>query len=154
MVHRRTHAWFDNLVERLTFERDARERGMTIRADVSGKPRRLQYHFAIDVPVHDDRRMVTVRFKSVMAPSRPVVHIDGPRCLRHRFLDGSLCMWYGPDPSEEKWLSEDGLLALVAHIEEHAYCEGECRAGNDWPKPEAPGEHRRPSDCPSCPRSS
>ena len=47
-------------------------------------------------------------------------------------------------------LPGDGLLGLVSQVEQHAYCEAECRAGRAWPKPETPGRHPRKPKCPSC----
>lgn len=151
-VRRHNHAWFDDIVARLRFERDARRTGMTVQSEFVGQPRRLRYRFAVDVPVHDDRRLVTVGFEPVHTPSLPVVHIDGPVCLRHRWADGSLCMWLDSDPPEERWVPADGLLGLVGQIELHSYCEAECRAGRPWAKPESPGRHARRPECPSCPR--
>lgn len=123
---------------------------MTIKTDFVGHPPRLRYRFAIDVPVYDDQREVISTFAPTPSPPEPIVTIDGPVCLRHRWSNWSLCMWWKTDPRERRWVFGDGLLALVAHIEAHAWCERECRAGKPWPKPEAPGEHPRPRHCPSC----
>lgn len=140
----------DDVAAQLALEASARRTGMTIARAVVGM--RLRYRFAIDVPVHDDERLVTVEFAAGRSPGQPRVCIDGPRCLRHRYLDDSLCLWLGSDPGEQRWVPADGLLDLVGQIELHAYCEAECRAGKPWPKPEAPGRHQRKSTCPSCPR--
>jgi hypothetical protein len=112
---------------------------MTIETEFVGPPRRLRYRFAIDVPVHDDQRIATLDFASFDSPAQTVIHLDGPPCLRHRWPDGSLCMWLDSDPPDHRWVPDDGLLALVGHVEQHAYGEAECRAGRDWPKPESPG---------------
>lgn len=56
----------------------------------------------------------------------------------------------GSDAPEARWVFSDGLLGLLAHIAEHAYCEARCRDGHEWPKPQAPGRHPRPAACPSC----
>ena len=43
----------------------------------------------------------------------PKVFVDGPKESPHRYSDGSLCMWYPQDPPEQKWVFDDGLLALL-----------------------------------------
>jgi hypothetical protein len=149
-VRRHNHAWFDDVRARLRFEREAQRENFKFKGDFVGRPRRPRYRVAIDVPTFDDRRQVTVVIDSVRSPSHPVVHLDGPVCLRHRFPDRSLCMWLNSDSPENKWVAEDGLLKLVGHIKEHAWCEATCREGRPWPKDEAPGDHPRPKDCPSC----
>jgi hypothetical protein len=151
-VRKHNHAWFDDVVERLKFEPKARRQGRSFEFRFVGRPKRALYRFPIDTPVHDEQRLVTVTFHSVRSPSTPIVNIDGPVCLRHRWKDGSLCMWFDQDPDAERWVVRDGLAGLMDHATEHAYCEAECRAGRPWPKPESPGEHPRKPDCPSCPR--
>jgi hypothetical protein len=121
---------------------------MTFQRELLSNPGGLAYRFAIDVPLHDDRRIVNAVFKASLPVTR--VWIDGPVCGRHRWPDGSLCMWFDEDPPEQQWVPQDGLLALAVQVEQHAYCEAECRAGNDWPKPESPGAHPRPVGCPCC----
>ncbi len=130
------------------FERDARR--LKLSYERQGEGGNLAYRFRIDVPVHDEERLVTAKFAGTRSAVQALVYIDGPRRLRHRFGDDSLCMWFKTDPPEERWLPEDGLLELVRHVEEHAYCEAECRAGRPWPKPEAPGLHPRRRECPTC----
>jgi len=141
-------AWFEWVAEQIIFERDARREGMTFKRELLSDPPGLAYRFAIDVPVHDEQRLVHAVFKAT--PPEIRVWIDGPVCRRHRWQDRSLCMWFASDPPEQRWVPEDGLLALATQVEQHAYCEAECRAGNAWPKPESPGAHPRPTDCPCC----
>jgi len=129
------------------FEAAARRSGMTIERTLDEAS--IAYRFAIDVPVHDEKRIARARFEDGRGAD-PRIHVDGPRCLRHRFRNDSLCMWFGPDAESERWVVGDGLLELVGHIEVHAYCEAECRAGWRWPKAEAPGDHPRPRHCPTC----
>lgn len=112
----------EDLVRRLRFEREARQHGLAFRARYLGSPRRLTYDVKIDVPVYDEQRNLRITLKpSVLA--RPIVTIDGPICLRHRFAEHSLCMWWAEDPEENRWTTDDGLLALVGHATDHAYCE-------------------------------
>lgn len=155
------HPAVDGIVGQLRFEAAARRDGITIdrriicnrrpRLDLGREvlDRYLVYRFAIDVPVHDEQRLVTAAF-SLGERRDPRVRIDGPPCLRHRYADDALCMWFARDAVDQRWVISEGLLALVPHIELHAYCEAECRAGKPWPKDEAPGQHQRPRHCPSC----
>jgi len=150
-VRKRRQFWFDDFRFRLKFERGIRRGGIYFVDEYLRDPRRLRYRFDIEVPVYDDRRRVAVEFPLPNGPANPIVHLDGPPCLRQRWdQDGSLCMWLESDPPTAKWVPGDGLLKLVAHIEEHAFCEQECRLGKPWPKEESPGEHPRKRKCPSC----
>jgi len=135
----------DDPVAQILLERHARREGLSLERERDGPL--LRYRFVIDVPAYDDERLVTVEFAD---SSRPHVYIDGPVCVRHRYNDGSVCMWFASDPPERRWVATDGLLELARHAAEHAYCEAECRAGRAWPKAEAPGDHPRPSSCPTC----
>lgn len=109
----------------------------------------VTYRFPIDVPVHYDERQVTAVVGDSV-PREAHVSVDGPVCIRHRFRDHSLCMWWGGDADERRWRISDGLLALIGHIKLHCWSEVECRAGRPWPREEAPGDHRRPPGCPTC----
>lgn len=136
-----------DVARQIAFEADARKQGIT--PERHAAPDSVSYRFAIDVPVHYDERQVTAVVGDSVA--REVnVRIEGPVCTRHRFLDRSLCMWWGPDSDEARWKIGDGLLALIGHIKFHAWCEADCRAGRPWPKEEAPGDHPRPPSCPTC----
>lgn len=87
------------------------------------------------VPYYEPRN-VEIRFEDW---SRlPKVFVDGPDDSPHRYDDGSLCMWYPSDPSEEKWVFEDGLFALLNLIQAHLFREAYWRENNDWAGPEAP----------------
>lgn len=136
-----------DVARQIVFEADARRQGLV--PDRQSDPLVVTYSFSIEVPVHhDERSLIVVVGESV--PREANVKIDGPVCTRHRFLDTSLCMWWGQDTEAAQWRIEDGLLALIGHIKLHAWCEADCRAGRPWPKEEAPGEHPRPRDCPTC----
>lgn len=132
---------------RIRFEADARREHL--RFDCRTRGAVVVYRFPIEVPVSYDERQVTAVVGDSV-PREAYVQIDGPICARHRFRDNSLCMWWGDDLTEARWGIGDGLLALVAHTKHHAWCEAHCRAGQPWPKEEAPGEHPRPRHCPTC----
>jgi hypothetical protein len=136
-----------DVVRRIRFEAEARRTGLRFNCRTQGAV--VRYRFPIEVPVsYDERQATAVVGDSV--PREANVQIDGPICVRHRFLDNSLCMWWGNDADEARWRISDGLLALSAHTKYHAWCEAECRASRPWPKEEAPGDHPRPSRCPTC----
>ena len=128
------------------FEADARRSGVRMEREyVNGG---LRYRFGVDLVASHEQRLTRVDF--VASRSNPVVHSDGPECLRHRWGDGSLCMWDPGAPPGERWLVRDGIAELVKHIKIHAHCEAECRGGSPWPKAEMAGKHPRKDDCPSC----
>lgn len=53
----------------------------------------------------------------------PKVFADGPDDSPHRYQNGSLCMWHPDDPPEQKWIFQDGLLALLNQIQAHLFRE-------------------------------
>lgn len=156
-----THPAVDGIVGQLFFEAAARRDGITVdRRTIRQRQARLDlgrevfeqsllYRLVIDVPIHDEERLVAVAFR-LGKRQDPHVYIDGATCLRHRYANDALCMWFRDDSADERWLVSEGLLELVPHVKLHAYCEAECRAGRPWLKDEAPGKHPRPRDCPSC----
>src|SRR5207237_15432 len=74
----------------------------------------------------------------------PKVFVNGPAESPHRYGDGSLCMWYPPDPPEQKWVHSDGLLVLLNYIQAHLFREAWWRETGEWLGPEAP--HARPKE--------
>lgn len=143
----RRPSWSDNVALRLRFEREARQRGYAVVPEFTRAPRRVSYRVPIDVPEFDDRRELRIVLPA--DPRRPPqVFVNGPPCHRHRYPDESLCMWWPDDGAEHRWVTDDGLYALIELAVEHVYCETLCRHGESWPKPEAPTRH--PESCPSC----
>jgi len=94
----------------------------------------------LDVP-HYEPRQVEIRFEDW---SRiPTIKVDGPSSP-HRYDDnGTLCIWYPNDPPEQKWEFEDGLLALINHIQAHLFREAWWREHDEWLGPEAPHAPRK-----------
>jgi hypothetical protein len=130
----------------ILLEADARKQGMRLEREFDRGV--LRYRFRVGVIGRNEERKVRVDFATVRA--NPAVHVDGPRCLRHRWEDDSLCMWDPKGPGSERWLIGDGLLELAEHVRIHVHCEAQCRAGNTWPKEEMAGEHPRKPHCPTC----
>lgn len=57
----------------------------------------------------------------------------------HRYGDRTApCMWYPPDPPQQKWIFRDGLYQLLLHIEWHLYRETVWHETGEWPGQEAP----------------
>jgi hypothetical protein len=144
--HRRAGDLAHDIAGQFLLEADARCEGMAVERRFANGV--LSYHFAIGVPASNEERLLRVEFTP--GADSPTVFADGPRCLRHRWSNDSLCMW-DPDASVgERWVCGDGLPALATHARLHFHCEAECRSGCPWPKAEMAGEHPRKRQCPSC----
>ena len=111
---------------------------------------RIVYRCAIPVPEHHSDVPVRIELVTASKPWRPRVYAQAPECLRHRFGDASLCMWWECDPTTRRWMPADGLSELIHHIRRHLFQESCCRAGQSWPGEQSPGEHRRPRRCSTC----
>lgn len=68
----------------------------------------------------------------------PVVTADGPTDSPHRYDEHRLCMWLPGDPTEQRWVFEDGLLALLGMASAHLFREAWWRETGEWLGPEAP----------------
>lgn len=69
----------------------------------------------------------------------PRIYVDGPSSPHRYKAEGdALCIWYPKDPPEQKWVFEDGLLALLNHIQAHLFREAWWRETGEWLGPEAP----------------
>lgn len=111
----------------------------------------VEYTFPLAIPATGEWVTVLARIAIDRGGMRAIVHVkDAPDCRRHRFPDHSLCMWFDPDSAERKWVPEDGVDQLVAHIARHLFQEAVCRAGDPWPGDESPGRHPRPASCTTC----
>jgi hypothetical protein len=111
---------------------------------------RITYRTKLPAPPDDRAWPVRIELSTRRHPWRPSVHVDGPVCLRHRFRDRTLCMWFEAHPNSRKWVLSDGITQLLRRIQLHLFQEATCRAGEPWPGEEAPGEHPRATNCPSC----
>lgn len=130
--------WYGEFKQRLAFER-----GLCL--DSPGWSGRMcrykgnpayKYRLLVDVPTYGARK-VTILF-SRRSPMSPSVFADGPSLQRHRFKDGSLCMWYGGDPPERRWRFSDGLPLLVGHTKLHLFKESWFIDTGEWLGDEIP----------------
>lgn len=89
----------------------------------------------MEVP-HYEPRNVEIRFADWSRV--PVIMADGPGSPHRNKPDNSLCIWHPKAPVEEKWVFEDGLLALLNHVQAHLFKEAWWRETGEWLGPEAP----------------
>ncbi len=122
------------------------------RIPIAMRPRAGRITFALDVPVPavPDPVAVRIELRTRTKPWRPWVFAGAPECLRHRYRNGALCMWWELDTNARRWMLLDGISALVHHTRRHLYQEACCRFGEPWPGEQAPGEHPRPERCSTC----
>jgi hypothetical protein len=111
---------------------------------------RITHRLVVDVPGADLQASARIELETRTRPWRPKVFVDVPECLRHRYGDRALCMWWEHHPHARRWVMSDGLEALVHYIEAHLHQEACCRAGLPWPGEEAPGSHGRKCTCSTC----
>lgn len=124
--------WYGEFRQRLSIERDARRGYPELRGRV-GQHQGLSgfaYHLMVDVPTWGPRRLSIVF--PIRYPRSPRVFADGPFLGRHRFDDGSLCMWYWRDPPEQRWLFDEGLLSLINHAIIHLFKEAWFIEHGEW----------------------
>lgn len=137
----------DDVAGQIQLEAGARRAGIDFRRFVDGPV--VRYEFEVDVTGTLDTVGVEVKF-GPRGSDRPAIRVDGPECLRHRWDDGTICVWDPGDPVERRWVLGDGFEALRNHIQLHAFCEEECRQGGKWLKPESDNPHPRKKSCASC----
>lgn len=58
--------------------------------------------------------------------------------MKHKYSDGSICMWWPKDPPSRRWQREDGLLKLVDTALVHVFKELYWQETGDWLGEEAP----------------
>lgn len=128
--------WYGEDFPRIVFEREARLHfpgfsGMTV---TTGHEAGRRYQLLVNVP-HYEARHVQILFQR-KNPSVPLVSADGPVQSKHRFPSGELCMWHPDDPVENRWIFNDGFMALVGHIATHLFREAWWRETGEWLGPE------------------
>lgn len=124
--------WYGEFRRRLAFERDVRRMYPGLGGQL-GHHRGLEgftYRLSVEVPTYGPREL-TIVFPRRHTRS-PRVFADGPTVNRHRFDDGSLCMWYWPDPPDRRWTFDQGLLALINHAILHLFKEAWYLDTGEW----------------------
>lgn len=135
---RRGGPWYGEERPRILFERSSRHIvGLYASRTRRGSGR--GYRFPVEVPGYE-RRQVEVLFLPSGPPS-PQVRVDGPEESPHRYRDGTLCLYHPLDPVGQRWVVEDGLLALVGLIATHLFREAWWREHGEWLGPEAAHAH-------------
>ena len=94
------------------------------------------YEVTVDVPGYESRR-VRIEFRARMART-PRIFTDGPTESPHRYGEHRLCIWYPDDDDDQRWVPEDGLLALLGMAAMHLFKEAYWRENGEWLGDEAP----------------
>lgn len=118
-----------------------RHRGLQVRGLARRIPVEIQFW---EKPYYDTYGLSALDYPRVFA--------DPGAKSKHRMPgDGSLCMWFPPDPPELRWVHTDGLAHLLRLTADHLLCEESWRQDgadeyrSNWLSPEAPhGFSRRP----------
>lgn len=97
---------------------------------------RLVYCLNVDVPCYEARH-ITIVFDARYTPAGVQVFADGPTESRHRYEDGSLCMWHPDDPADLRWVPQNGLVDLIEMTRCHLFREAYWRETGKWLGPEA-----------------
>lgn len=140
--------WVENFALCLRFEASARRAYPRMRRTIEGGKRmpRVVYQLTVPVPEYQARAVELHFRRRTTVPTLTRVYADGPVESPHRYgphpLDTqsrpSLCMWFGQDPPEMRWVAADGLLALINHTRIHLFKEAYWRETGEWLGPEAP----------------
>lgn len=133
-------AWYAYPAGRLRFLTELSDCGVyAVSTRINRADRRhrggFQVEFRLTVPGLPTRR---VRLVFAGIGSAPFVYADGPVESRHRYSDGSLCMWYPHDPENARWTRRDGAAALLGHITAHLLREEWWRKTGEWVGHEVP----------------
>lgn len=124
---RRSGPWYRDGHQRLLFEYGARSRFPDLTSSINGEG--LKYVLSVEVP-HYEGRQVTILFRPGYVS--PKVSVDGPAESRHRYPDGTLCMWDPRDAETHKWVLADKLPALIGIIVRHLFKEAWWRETGEW----------------------
>ncbi len=137
--------WYGRFHDRVQFEGAARSGIDSLWSYQRPAGRGWIYEVSI-APEGCPRREVRIDFLLDGGARLARVFVDGPARSPHRYHDddGRLCMWYPHDPVAQRWIFEDGLLALIGQIHVHIIKENIWRELGEWPGAEAP--HADPTE--------
>jgi hypothetical protein len=142
-------AWFDRPAHRLRLIAELRAVGADVAVVRPGRGRRGGFAVRVVLtPTGLEPQRVTIEF-GPSTPDTPAIYVPGPGS-KHRYNDGSLCIWYPYDPPERRWTWRDGGAVLAGHICAHLIREAWWRETGEWPGEEAPHD---PHDAPTVPRA-
>jgi len=130
--------WYSDLARRIVFECPLRRINSTVRARGPVNLGHYEINVTIEL-IEGTQRRVRIVFDDDR-PTVPRVVVIGEERQQgwpHRYGDGSLCMWFPKDPPEQRWLLEDGLLALIGYVEAHLFREIWWLEHDEWLGPEA-----------------
>jgi hypothetical protein len=135
--------WYGEFRRRLWYEHEARNLFPGIRSRRIPRWRGKGYalHLEVEVP-HYGVRTVEIVFRP-RNPEHARVRVDGPSGSPHRYRDNSLCMWDPRDPPSQRWVFDDGLVALIGYVIAHLFREAWWRETGKWLGPEAPHDDGR-----------
>ena len=126
-LNRSKGPWYGLTVVRLNFERGVKAQFPNLR----GGRIKGGYEYSGTVAVSDyEPRKVRIIFNGMA--KIPSVFADGPLESPHRYPSDSLCMWYPNDRVEQRWVFEDGLLALMGLVMAHLFKEAWWRETGEW----------------------
>ena len=120
-------------VSRAVFERGVKDQF----PDLRGTRAKGGYQYTATVPVpHYEDRKIRIRFSGNC--DVPTIFVDGPKKSPHRYSGGGLCMWYPNDPVVNRWVFDDGLLALIGLVMVHLFREAWWQETGEWVGEEVP----------------
>jgi hypothetical protein len=136
-------AWFDVVVERTFFER-----GLSVaypnfegRASTLRGARTRSYAGWVDLP-HYRGQGIEIVFDGQRPRDYPKIFVAEPG-WKHRYGDGTLCVWERSHPESMRWVWADGLVTLIDAVRVHLFREAYWRETGEWPGPEVVHEERR-----------
>ena len=124
--------WYGEFRQRLIFEREAWRMYQGLRGGL-GRHEGLEgfiYRLWVEVPTYGLRHLTIVFPRRY--PRSPRVFADGLIVSRHRFEDGSLCIWYWRDPVERRWTFDQGILSLINYTIIHLFKEAWFLETGEW----------------------
>ena len=102
---------------------------------------RWLYRATIPVVGYEARTVTVVLRSDIGLASVYADGSAGANASPHRYLDGSLCMWFPADPPAMRWQFDNGLLRLLEITVNHLFREAWWRETAEWLGPEAPHGH-------------
>lgn len=133
----REPAWYVRPAPRILFQHQLAACGLPVRAVRPSRRHRGGFALAIWLHIPDIANQTLTIVFGTTASAVPHVYTAGSSESPHRYPDGSLCMWYPDDASEQRWTRRDGPSALLGHIVAHLLREEWWRRTGEWPGAEA-----------------